>query len=131
MADSGPPLEDREACDADAHAVRRAAATALDEAADMLDAPRNAPDALRAALANLRTAMDGMELRATHRLPVHRPKPGTESEVRAFIETLDLSFRAQELGYATLQIMPATWTWPRPPSAAAGPSGCWARNPAR
>ncbi|MEW1828176.1 FUSC family protein [Streptomyces sp. NPDC088196] len=104
VADSGPPSGADGTCDADAHAVRRAAATALDEAADILDAPRNAPDALRAALASLRKAMDGMERGATHRLPVHRPKPGTEPEVRAFIETLDLSFRAQELGFATLQI---------------------------
>jgi uncharacterized membrane protein YccC len=48
--------------------------------------------------------MDGMENSATQRLPVEQPKPGTEPEVRAFIETLDLSFRAQELGFATLQI---------------------------
>jgi hypothetical protein len=130
VADSGPPLEDRGACDADAHAVRRAAATALDEAADMLDAPRAAPDALRAALGNLRTAMDGMEVRATHRLPVHRPKPGTESEVRAFIETLDLSFRAQELGFATLQIA-GNVDLAAAAERRSWPERCWARNPVR
>jgi uncharacterized membrane protein YccC len=105
VADSGPPSEDYGSCDADAHAVRRAAADALDEAAHILDAPRDAPDGLRAALANLRKAMDGMERGATHRLPAHQPKPGTDPEIRAFIETLDLSFRAQELGFATLQIV--------------------------
>jgi uncharacterized membrane protein YccC len=104
VADSGPPSDGYGACDADAHAVRRAAADALDEAAHILDAPRDAPDALRAALVRLRTAMDGMENSATRRLPLEQPKPGTEPEVRAFIETLDLSFRAQELGFATLQI---------------------------
>jgi uncharacterized membrane protein YccC len=105
VADSGPPPDDlRASCDADAHAVRRASAAALDAAADLLDAPRGTPDALRTALADLRAAMDGMEHNATSRLPVQQPRPGTESEVRAFIETLDLSFRAQELGFATLQI---------------------------
>jgi uncharacterized membrane protein YccC len=104
VADSGPPSDNYGACDADAHVVRRAAADVLDEAAHVLDAPRSAPDALRAALVSLRTAMDGMENSATQRLPVEQPKPGTEPEVRAFIETLDLSFRAQELGFATLQI---------------------------
>lgn len=105
VADSGPPPDDLRAfCDADAHAVRRASAVALDAAADLLDAPRSTPDALRSALADLRAAMDGMEHNATSRLPVQQPRPGTESEVRAFIETLDLSFRAQELGFATLQI---------------------------
>lgn len=45
-----------------------------------------------------------MERSATTRLPMHPPGPDTEWEPRAFIETLDLSFRAQELGFATLQI---------------------------
>jgi len=104
VEDSGPVSDERRVCDVDARTVRRAAATALDEAAVLLDSPREAPDALRVALVDLRAAMDGMEDGATHRLPVEQPKPRTEAEVRAFIETLDLSFRAQELGFATLQI---------------------------
>ncbi|MGW1209469.1 FUSC family protein [Streptomyces sp. NPDC002499] len=108
VADSTPPPDDTDRaapdCDRDAHAVRRAAATVLERAADLLDTPRTAPDALRAASAELRALIDGMEHGATTRLPVHRPRPGTESEIRAFIGALDLSFRAQELGFATLQI---------------------------
>ncbi|MER6130263.1 FUSC family protein, partial [Streptomyces sp. NPDC001795] len=104
VADSGPPPQDRPACDPDAHAVRRAAAAVLEQAAALLDAPQGAPDALRAAAKDLRSAMAGMEHRATARLPVHRPRPRTESQVRAFLGAMDLSFRAQELGFATLQI---------------------------
>ncbi|MFJ8363471.1 FUSC family protein [Streptomyces sp. NPDC093984] len=104
LADSAPPLDDRPACDVDAHVVRRAAAAVLDEAADLLDAPRNAPDGLRAASGHLRAAMARMERNATTRLPVHHPGAGTPAQVHPVIGALDLSFRAQELGFATLQI---------------------------
>ncbi|MFF4756802.1 FUSC family protein [Streptomyces sp. NPDC002514] len=100
---SARPAADCRDCDAEAHAVLRAAATALDRAAALLSEPRAAPDSLPAAVTDLRRAVQGLELGATTRLPVHHP-PGTESEVRAFLGTLDVSFRAQELGFATLQI---------------------------
>ncbi|MFJ3310009.1 FUSC family protein [Streptomyces sp. NPDC086549] len=104
VADSAPPPVDHPVCDPEAHAVRRAAAVVLERTADLLDAPYGAPDALHAAQETLRAAMGRMERSATVLLPVHLPGPGTDSEVRAFIGTLDLSFRAQELGFATLQI---------------------------
>ncbi|GHK01510.1 FUSC family protein [Streptomyces sp. Y2F8-2] len=104
LADSAPPLDDRPACDVDARAVRRAAAAVLDEAADLLDAPRNAPDGLRTAAGDLRAAMARMERNATARLPVHHAGAGTPAQVHPVIGALDLSFRAQELGFATLQI---------------------------
>lgn len=104
VADSSPPHSGRPTCDPEAHAVRQDAAAVLDHAADLLDAPYGAPDALRTASVDLHEAMTAMERSATTRLPMHPPGPGTEWEPRAFIETLDLSFRAQELAFATLQI---------------------------
>ncbi|MET8248639.1 FUSC family protein [Streptomyces sp. NPDC005202] len=104
LADSAPPLDGRPACDADAHAVRRAAARVLDEAADLLDGPQSARDALRAASDDLRAAMADMERNATTRLTVHPGATGTPSQVHPVIGVLDLSFRAQELGFATLQV---------------------------
>ncbi|MFD5567429.1 FUSC family protein [Streptomyces cadmiisoli] len=90
-------------CDPEAHTVRRSAAAVLDEAADVLDTPSTPLTGLRAASTELRGAMGRMERSATTRLPLDR-RPGTESEVHAFLQTLDMSFRAQELGFATLQI---------------------------
>jgi hypothetical protein len=104
VADSGPPDHAHPPCDPEAHVVRRVAAAVLDRAADLLEDPYGAPEALRASSADLNEAITGMERSATTRLPLHPPRAGTEWEPRAFIESLDLSFRAQELGFATLQI---------------------------
>ncbi|MFE2139804.1 FUSC family protein, partial [Streptomyces sp. NPDC059466] len=104
LADSAPPLDERPACEADAHAVRRAAARVLDEAAGLLDVPMNSRDALRSASDDLGAAMAGMERDATGRLSGHHAGTATPSRVHPVIGVLDLSFRAQELGFATLQI---------------------------
>ncbi|MER6373167.1 FUSC family protein [Streptomyces mirabilis] len=104
LADSAPPLDGRPACDIDARSVRRAAAAVLDEVAALLDAPRGSPDELHAASESLRKAMADMERNATTRLPVRGGGAGTPSQVHPVIGALDLSFRAQELGFATLQI---------------------------
>ncbi|MET8401300.1 FUSC family protein [Streptomyces sp900116325] len=104
VAESSPPHSGRPTCDPEAHAVRQAASAVLNQAADLLDVPYGAPDALRTASGDLREAMTAMERSATTRLPMNLPGPGAKWEPRAFIETLDLSFRAQELGFATLQI---------------------------
>jgi uncharacterized membrane protein YccC len=92
-------------------AVRRAAAEALDRSADLLGAPRTADlAALESALGELRKAVDAMEDEATGSLPVyHERDPGGpngrgDGGMREFISSLDLSFRAQELGYAVQQI---------------------------
>jgi len=104
VADSAPPPEGGPACDPAAYAVRRAAAEVLDRATDLLDDLHAGPDALHAALADLHAAMDDMERNSTARLPMYRPATDTVEEVHAFIRTLDLSFRAQELGFAVVQI---------------------------
>ncbi|HXA59705.1 MAG TPA: FUSC family protein [Streptosporangiaceae bacterium] len=104
LTDTPSYTGDAPACDPAARTVRRAAADVLDRAADLLGNLRSDPDKLRAASADLRAAMDGMERSATTRLPVDRPTGGTNAEIYGFIATLDLSFRAQELGFAVLQI---------------------------
>ncbi|MGW3956710.1 FUSC family protein [Streptomyces sp. NPDC004752] len=103
VAEAGRPSADCRTCDTDAHAVLRAAAAVLDRAATLLARPGTSPDTFPAAATDLRKAVGRLELAATARLPVHH-RPGTEAEVRAFLGTLDVSFRAQELGFATLQI---------------------------
>ncbi|MDQ0946963.1 putative membrane protein YccC [Streptomyces phaeochromogenes] len=104
LTDSAPSLDGNPQCDAEAQSVRRAAASVLDEAATLLDAPHGSPDELHAASENLRTAMADMERNATTRLPMDQGGAGTPSHVHPVIGALDLSFRAQELGFATLQI---------------------------
>jgi uncharacterized membrane protein YccC len=105
-ADSAPPREDVPACDPDARSVRHAAAAVLDQAADLLDDLPADPGTLRAAVAELRKAMDAMERGSTLRLPVAAPPPAPEtaSRVHPFLGVLDLSFRAQEVGFAVLQV---------------------------
>lgn len=101
---STPKTDEVPVCDREAHAVRRACAALLDRAADLLDDPHGDLEALRAADDLLREAMDSMVHGSTARLPVHRPVDGSEEQVHAFLGTLDASFRAQELGFATLQV---------------------------
>lgn len=96
--------EHRPACDPDAHTVQRAVATALERTAVLLEAPRTRPDALQSATAGLHQAMTGMEDNASTRLPEQQQGPSSEEEFRAFLETLDLSFGAQELGFVALQV---------------------------
>jgi len=91
-------------CDPEAHAVRRAVAVVLDRAADQLDDPRGDVEPLREASRLLSQAMDQMVYGSTARLPVRQPIGSAEEDVRAFIGSLDVSFRAQELGFATLQV---------------------------
>lgn len=97
--------EDRvPACDPEARAVRHATAIVLDSSADLLDDPRGDLGPLRDATRRLTEAMDRMVHGSTARLPIDQPLGSTEEEVRAFIGSLDVSFRAQELGFATLQV---------------------------
>jgi uncharacterized membrane protein YccC len=104
VADSAPSPEAAPARDLEACAVRRAVADLLDAAADLLGDLRGDLGALRMRADLLRAAMESMVKGSTARLPVHRPEGGADPEVVAFLGTLDLSFRAQELGFAALQV---------------------------
>jgi len=106
LDDKADYTDEPPACDPAARHVRRAAADVLDRAADLLGELSGGPEALEAAWTHLSSAMDTMERNSTARLPVERsPESGTpEVEVYTFIAALDLSFRAQEVGFAVLQI---------------------------
>jgi len=79
-------------------AVKKAAATALEFAADLLEAPSNSRQALDAALARLREALQELERVTTSRLPA------TADGTNAVVSSLDPSFRAQELSFVVAQI---------------------------
>jgi Fusaric acid resistance protein-like len=77
----------------DVHAVKSAAALVLERGADLLDEPKSPPDALHAALDELRARLTELERSAALKLPV--------GDV---ISSLDPSFRAQELSFVVWQI---------------------------
>jgi Fusaric acid resistance protein-like len=79
-------------------AVKKASATALEFAADLLEAPSNSRQALDAALAQLREALQELERVTTSRLPA------TADGTNAVVSSLDPSFRAQELSFVVAQI---------------------------
>ncbi|MFG1808605.1 FUSC family protein [Streptomyces sp. NPDC049040] len=106
VAHSGTPQPAAHGGLAAACLVKRAAARALDEAADLLEGRQADRVPLQAAVQELGKALDAMEGDATTRLPVQRTVPdGPEDpEVTDFLSSLDVSFRAQELSFAVMQI---------------------------
>jgi uncharacterized membrane protein YccC len=92
-----------------AWAVKAASAAALERGADLLDAPGTSQQMLDLALGGLREALNAMERTATLDLPVRRVAGVTgtmavEEEISEFITSLDMSFRAQELSFAVMQV---------------------------
>ncbi len=81
-----------------AGAVKSAAALVLEGCADLLDAPQRSPDALHAALAELRARLSELERGATLQLPAGASGNGDA------ISALDPGFRAQELSFVVSQI---------------------------
>ncbi|MFE2069845.1 FUSC family protein [Streptomyces sp. NPDC059467] len=93
------------ACDPAARTVRLLAADVLDHAADLLtDLCHGDTGPLCTAADELDAALRGMERSSTARLPADHPVGTCEADVYGFLAVLDLSFRAQELGFAVLQI---------------------------
>jgi uncharacterized membrane protein YccC len=93
--------------DARAGAVKTAAALVLERCADLLDAPQRSPDALRAALAELRARLSELERGATLKLPADTMADGEVTVQRPMgdvISSLDPGFRAQELSFVVSQI---------------------------
>jgi Fusaric acid resistance protein-like len=90
-------------------AVRSAAASVLERGADLLDTRGGRPEALDAAVAELRAALAALERGETLRLPSPEAAAGSgadgvEAQIGEFITSLDPDFRAQELSFVVSQI---------------------------
>ena len=99
---AGGPPADPAAC-----AVRSASASVLERGADLLEGPRCSRTDLAEALARLRETLLELERNATRRLPpppVAGAATAPADRVRAFVASLDPSFRAQELSFVVAQI---------------------------
>ncbi|MEU8713968.1 FUSC family protein [Streptomyces sp. NPDC048663] len=104
LVDRSDYTDEPPGCDPVAHDVRRAAADVLDEARALLTDLRGATGPLRARGEELRAALNAMEHSSTVQVPAEHPGGNSTAEVYGFIAALDVSFRAQELGFAVLQI---------------------------
>ncbi|MFI6598594.1 FUSC family protein [Nonomuraea sp. NPDC050536] len=104
LAGAGPVAEVGPTGDPESSAVRRAAAAVLDLCAQMLEDPGCTPVRLRAGEEELRKALSALEGGAVSRLPTPDGAAGDGLYVDAFIESLDVSFRAQEVAFVVLQI---------------------------
>jgi uncharacterized membrane protein YccC len=90
-----------------ARAVRSAAAKVLERGADLLDAPKQSPDALHAALDELRARVGELERGAASALParaVVAREAAVQKPMDDVISALDPGFRAQELSFVVAQI---------------------------
>ncbi len=85
-------------------AVKARAASVLERGAELLDETGGRPDALEAALAELRGALDALERNTTVDLPAEHTVAADERRVESLVTALDPSFRAQELSFAVSQI---------------------------
>ena len=104
LVDRSDYTDEPPGCDPAAHTVRRAAARVLEAACDLLTDLNGDTGPLRARVEGLRAALAGMEHSSTVRVPAEHPGVTSTAEVYGFIATLDVSFRAQEVGFAVLQI---------------------------
>ena len=85
-------------------AVKRAAAAALDAAADLLETPGRSGDALSAATAKLQAALEELERTSGDALPESSASVDAEENARRVVTALDPSFRSQELSFIVMQI---------------------------
>ncbi|MGY4976686.1 FUSC family protein [Streptomyces sp. 900105755] len=104
LVDRSDYTDEPPACDPAAHTVRRAAAHVLEAACDLLTDLGGDTGPLRTRESDLRAALAGMEHSSTVQVPAEQPGGTSTAEVYGFIATLDVSFRAQEVGFAVLQI---------------------------
>jgi uncharacterized membrane protein YccC len=137
IVDQAAPHPHGTMVDPNAAAVKTAAALVLERGADLLDAARQSPDDLHAALAELRARLSELERSAALKLPSGAGADGgvaVEAPMGEVISSLDPSFRAQELSFVVWQIATnidlagaaERRSWPdqllgRPPSGLPGP----------
>jgi uncharacterized membrane protein YccC len=84
------------------HAVRTAAATALEQGADVLDRPHGPVDGLTRAGHALAAVTGALADRVV--LPRTDESPAGDAEVAALVSSLDPAFRAQEMSFMASQI---------------------------
>lgn len=104
LVEAAPAVEDGSTGARQSSVVRRAAAAVLEPAAEMLDDPRLTPDRLRAGTEELRQAMTGLEDGAVDRLPMPDGGSGDGRGLDTLVDSLDVTFRAQEVAFVVLQI---------------------------
>ncbi|MGW7424055.1 FUSC family protein [Streptomyces sp. NPDC054813] len=104
LVDRSDYTDEPPGCDPAAHGVRRTAAHVLEAACDLLTDLTGDTGPLRARAEELRAELTGMEHSSTVRVPAEHPGGNSTAEIYGFIAALDVSFRAQELGFAVLQI---------------------------
>ncbi|MFE4412207.1 FUSC family protein [Streptomyces sp. NPDC056821] len=104
LAEAAPAVEDGSTGTRQSATVRRAAAAVLDLAAEMLDDPRMTPDRLRAGVEELRHALTALEDGAANRLPMPDGGSGDRHGLDSLVDSLDVTFRAQEVAFVVLQI---------------------------
>ncbi|MEU6006672.1 FUSC family protein [Streptomyces sp. NPDC047453] len=104
LAGAAPAFEDGSTGTRQSSVVRRAAAAVLDLAAEMLDDPRITPDRLRAGMEELRHALTALEDGAVNRLPMPDGDAGGRHGLDTLVDSLDVTFRAQEVAFVVLQI---------------------------
>ncbi|MFJ2305274.1 FUSC family protein [Streptomyces sp. NPDC087787] len=104
LAEAAPAVEDGSTGTRQSSAVRRAAAAVLELAAEMLDDPRVTPDRLRAGVEELRQALTALEDGAVDRLAMPDGGSGGRRGPDTLVDSLDVTFRAQEVAFVVLQI---------------------------
>ena len=85
-------------------AVKLAAAATLESATDLLAMPSAAPEALPAALEELRTRVGELEQASTSKLPDASTGPGADASAARVVSALDPGFRALELSFVAEQV---------------------------
>lgn len=104
LADAAPTVEDAPPGTQESSAVRTAAAEVLELCADLLDDPGVRPDRLRTQVEVLRQALMELEGSSVERMPVTDAAAATRLDLDGFIDSLDVSFRSQEVAFVVLQI---------------------------
>jgi hypothetical protein len=97
----------RVALDRSTVAVTTATATLLERSADLLDAPREDPAAVDAAVGGLRSRLTDLRRSATRQLPLNDARDGgaaADAPLERLVSATDPSFRAQELSFVVLQV---------------------------
>jgi uncharacterized membrane protein YccC len=85
--------------------VKIAAAEVLQQAADLLEAPRGSRAGLNAALSRMRGGVAELEHATINRLPTGtEPPDGDADAAQAIVSSLDPGFRAKELSFVVAQI---------------------------